>query len=401
LCLGRDSDDPGCLAQSYKTGRKIGRGSMSVVYSGLRRADGVKVALKTMQSSQPEVTRRAEEEYELLRRLRHPYIVSAWELAYVRGHAMLVLERCEGSSLSEAVRESPEGLLGEAACSALSAALAAAVEYLHASEVVHCDLEPGNVMISRDLRRLKLLDFGSALRLCDSGTEYVAPCSGDSVLCLAPEVVLGEQPSIFSDIWQLGLCMYFMLSGDLPQGRDRCRAARGSVRSVAATHVSLSGPAWRETAPAAKSVLRRCLVIDRLQRPTTTVLLNEASWLQPAQQADADGGKTDPAGWRHEHRSSALLAGLEPLRSEVSEDCTRSSSTISAGTSPSTGRSFRSSHVFTPSPLPEEPYSEVVVLGDENERATLLLINYAERTYKVRFRDGRIKVVRAEDVGNV
>lgn len=414
LCLDKETKREGGLALSYKTRCKIGQGSTSVVYSGVRRVDNRKVALKAMRGTQPEDTLLAQQEYELLRRLKHPCIVAAFDLQHVGGHAVIVLERCEGVDLAQAVPAAPDGVLSEAAACTLTAALARAVEYLHRNAVVHCDVRPQNVLVSEDLRSLKLADFGSALHAC--GRFYTLPQAGEQVLYVAPEVLLGEPPSPSSDVWQVGLCAYYMLAGKLPQRRDRCEATREALRVVATQHVSLCATFSRDMSRHAKAMLRHCLSIDRLERPTAACLLRKAVWLRPALQ----GLRTAEGGRACSGFPSALLGGLEPTKSEgsdegepekekgeVSVSCNvlqsqetgGPPSTASAGTDPSTRGSAFSSHVTAPtSSLPGLVSSEVMILGSAIEKATILLVNYADRTYKVRLADGRIKVVSTEDV---
>jgi len=391
------------MKHSYKVLEKIGQGTTSVVYGAIRREDGRKVALKIMRSGQVEATKHAEEEYKLLRRARHGSIVDAIDLQSVGGHAVLVLECFEGLQLTHAVRESPQGSLPEAEACMLSTLLLQAIEYLHRNKIVHCDIRPQNLLVSQNFGKLKLLDFGSAMdQSRGAGSSYTPPNKGHEVVCLAPEVVLGEQPTSSCDVWQLGLCLHFMLSGRLPQRRDKCEPVREAIRAVATQHVSLCAAHWQEVSHQVKAVLRQCLLIDKHERPKPAVLLKEVMWLRPA---------LEPERWDEESRvcikgqPNALLGGLEPVEPRGLEEgehdleATRSPSTVSAGTDPSTrGPIFQAKVSEVSEPLPEEPSSEVILLGPENERAIILVVNYAERTYKVRTSGGRIKVVASKDV---
>mmetsp|Transcript_5186 Transcript_5186/g.15836 ORF Transcript_5186/g.15836 Transcript_5186/m.15836 type:complete len:182 (-) Transcript_5186:75-620(-) len=178
------------------------------------------------------------------------------------------------------------------------------------------------------------------------------------------------------------------------------------MRAVATQHVSLSGVQWRHITPVCKAVLQRCLCIDKHERPRPSTLLREGPWLRlPPEELEPEECRSPG--------SAALLGGLEATQPDVAGKCAGFESIVQyvsqettrppSCNSISTRCSGHGSGLSSPAPaagapLAEEPSSEVVLVGPERETATILVVNYADRTYKVRLRDGRIQVVSAEDI---
>merc|ERR1719330_456349 len=206
------------LAEDFSIVGRVGQGTTSSVQHAIRQSDGRHVALKTMRAEDPEMIAFARQEFETLRKIEHPNIVGAVDFIEAPGRATVVLDFFDGRDLQETVSSMPDRRLPEEVAMPLIAQLVDAVMHLHASRIVHRDIKPQNVLVSRDLKQLKLVDFNVARNL--QGGPALTPTG--TRLYTAPEVVLGESPSELSDIWSVGLCAYLLLSGSLPQGRDRC-----------------------------------------------------------------------------------------------------------------------------------------------------------------------------------
>lgn len=204
----------------YRLVRELGRGGMGVVYLA-QRADeqfDQEVAIKLIAHRDTErVVQRFRSERQILAQLQHPNIARLFDggvteddqpyfvMEYVQGEPIDVY--CDENELS--IDERLE----------LFGTVIAAVEHAHRNLVVHRDLKPSNVLVDPN-GRVKLLDFGIAKILSAEGEE-VASQTGVSGLRMtpayaSPEQVRGEPVSTATDVYQLGVLAYELLSGHRP-----------------------------------------------------------------------------------------------------------------------------------------------------------------------------------------
>jgi serine/threonine-protein kinase len=153
-------------------------------------------------------------EVQRLLSLRHPnvvYIFDAFEQDYL---FYLALERCDHALGAMLGRPMQEGLVIE-----LARQLLAAVQFLHDNDIVHDDLHPGNVLIEhgRDRPIVKISDFGISTEL--RGMTAMRPNVVHHAI-MAPEIIATGYTSKQSDIYQVGLLLYWMLTGDSAIPRD-------------------------------------------------------------------------------------------------------------------------------------------------------------------------------------
>lgn len=205
---------------AYVIIREIGQGGMGTVYLAAR-ADGyfekqVAIKLLTRGADTEEVLRRFRSEREVLARLDHPNIARLLDAGTTdEGLPYLVMEYVDGTPVVRFVEENQEPI---AARLALFLKICAAVEVAHRSSVVHRDLKPGNILVTRE-GEPKLLDFGIAkligndmnpLELTALGQQRLTPVSA------SPEQAQGELVTKSSDIYALGVLLYEMLTGVRP-----------------------------------------------------------------------------------------------------------------------------------------------------------------------------------------
>jgi serine/threonine protein kinase len=252
----RDATLTGVRVGAYTIERLIGRGGMGEVWLAARsdgRFEG-KCALKFLDASvtSPKLADRFRREGQLLARLTHPNIARLLDAGATEdGRAYLALEYvdgdpidlyCEALPIDDRVR--------------LFTDVVAAVAHAHSHLIIHRDIKPSNVLVTRD-GHVKLLDFGIAKLLSVDPTEGAAAMTRleDAVLTpkyAAPEQLLGEVPSTATDVYQLGMLLYLLLTGShpLPQTSshtDRLRAAlevtlpRASDAVVGSTQKILRG----------------------------------------------------------------------------------------------------------------------------------------------------------------
>ncbi|MFZ5443102.1 MAG: serine/threonine-protein kinase [Myxococcota bacterium] len=223
----------------------LGRGGQGVVWRAWDTVLRREVALKKLHPealARPEVVAAFVREARLTARLEHPGIVALHDVGRgPDGSLFLVLRRIEGKSLADS-------LAGKALDERLAFVPALvracqAVAFAHRRGVVHRDLKPQNVMLG-GFGETWVLDWG--LASIDSRVEepeITAPHQLQHVVgtpaYMSPEAALGLEADARSDVWGLGACLYFLLTGQAPiLGRSlrsaMGHAAQGEVSPVAA-----------------------------------------------------------------------------------------------------------------------------------------------------------------------
>ena len=205
----------------YTIERPIGRGGMGEVWLASRndgRFDG-RYAIKFLHASLPraKLADRFHREGRLLGRLTHPHIARLIDAGTAEdGRQYLVLEYVDGDRID---RYCEQHSLGVDARIRLFLAVAAAVAHAHTNLVIHRDLKPSNVLVTAE-GSVKLLDFGIAKLLsADPGHDVTLTGFEGTAFTpeyAAPEQLLGEIPSTATDVYQLGMLLYVLLTGVHP-----------------------------------------------------------------------------------------------------------------------------------------------------------------------------------------
>ena len=206
-----DELKPGDQLGPYKIEAQIGRGGMGSVYRAADTRLGRPVAIKV---SAREFSDRFEREARAISSLNHPNICTLYDV----GPNYLVMEFVEGVTLSQALKQGPLPL--DKAVQ-YSVQIADALDSAHANGVIHRDLKPGNIMITRN--GVKVLDFGLA-KLTSERDASLTPLSEAPTLSadpitrqgavfgtlfyMAPEQVEGKEADPRSDIFAFGAVMY-------------------------------------------------------------------------------------------------------------------------------------------------------------------------------------------------
>lgn len=207
----------------FKLIRCIGRGSFGSVFEAVEPVSAKHVAFKLLHrrdDSLAHADRNSVREYSLLSSIHHPSVVRVIGSGYENERPYVVMELIEGLDLrrqSQSQRLSATG----AAYAALN--VASALGHLHRCGIVHRDVKPENVILSRETGIAMLSDFGVAKRL-DSQTAFTSPnCRIGTLEYAAPEWFdssLGV-PGRQSDIYSLGASLFFMLTSRLAFRRSR------------------------------------------------------------------------------------------------------------------------------------------------------------------------------------
>jgi serine/threonine-protein kinase len=193
---------------------------MGIVYEafqeGLDRPVAVKVLDPKLARSR-EVTERFRREGRAYARLRHEAIVQVHDLVEKEDSLYLVTELVDGTDLARLVQQG--GALPPDCVSLVGARVAEALDYVHFEGLLHRDVKPANVMLSRD-GEVKLMDFGIAKGEDDASLTRVGVLVG-SPSYMAPELLAGEEGGPAADVWALGVTLFELLTGEKPfRGKD-------------------------------------------------------------------------------------------------------------------------------------------------------------------------------------
>jgi serine/threonine protein kinase len=167
----------------------------------------------------------------MLGRIDHPGVVARLDHGSQDGLDFLVMELVEGPTLAGRLRSGP---LEEAAVLDLGARIEEVLDFIHQRGVIHCDLKPGNVVLTED--GVKLLDFGQARLLgeLDPPGESFIEAAG-TVSYMAPERFQGWTSDPRADLWSLGVLLYELSSGVRPfRGEDTGAVIRAILNEAPA-----------------------------------------------------------------------------------------------------------------------------------------------------------------------
>ncbi|QFY89011.1 protein kinase [Magnetovirga frankeli] len=196
----------------YRIEALIAEGGMARVYRALQESLQRPVALKLMQAAaDPSDNRRFLEEARTVAALRHPGIVTVFDIGSAGDQHFISMELVEGGDLESRIGKG----MAEDQALRIVRQLAEALGHVHAQGVVHRDIKPANILFRDDNGPL-LSDFGIAKQLKLDLKLTQADLALGSPYYLSPEQAQGKKIDGRSDIYSLGIVLYEMLSGKLP-----------------------------------------------------------------------------------------------------------------------------------------------------------------------------------------
>ena len=289
----------------YKILVPLGAGGMGEVYRAYDTRLGRDVAIKVLPphlAASPEVRARFEREARTISQLNHPHICTLFDVGREGETDYLVMELLEGETLAHRLEKGP---LPVAEVLLLGTQIADALDRAHRAGVVHRDLKPGNVMVTK--AGAKLMDFGlarahglgSAPGVMTESPTVSRPLTAEGTIVgtfqyMAPEQLEGKEADVRTDIWALGCVLYEMATGKrafegVSQASLISAIMKDEPRSI--TELQPLSP------PALERVVKRCLMKDPDDRwQSARDMMHELQWIVAA---GSQAGAPVPAPARH------------------------------------------------------------------------------------------------------
>lgn len=207
------------FAQRYQLEEFIGKGGMALVFRATDMRTGHDVAVKILRpefNGDAEFLERFQREALAASKMSHHNIVNLLDVGNEDNYHYLVLEYMRGRTLKAVIAEKrklPENIAAQIAIRILSA-----LQHAHSNGIIHRDIKPGNVLVNNE-GHIKVADFGIA-RVAGSNTLSKNDSVIGSAHYFSPEQAHGEDVTIASDIYSVGVVMYEMLTGRVPFDGD-------------------------------------------------------------------------------------------------------------------------------------------------------------------------------------
>lgn len=199
----------------YRILERIGQGGMGTVYKAYRSGMDRLVAIKVVSAvwdDNPILSERFRQETRLITKLEHRAIVPVYDVGEYKDFLYLVMRYLQAGTVRDILQRGPLPLADAAR---LIAEVASALDYAHASGIIHRDVKPSNILIDKQ-GHAYLTDFGMAKSMM---TSAEITRTGDSVgtpAYMAPEQSMGRAVSPQTDIYALGVMLYEMATGRVP-----------------------------------------------------------------------------------------------------------------------------------------------------------------------------------------
>ena len=223
------------LDNRYRIVDKIGVGGMADVYLGEDTLLGRQVAIKVLHANfanDDEFVTRFKREAQAAGKLNHPNIVNMYDVGFDQDLHYIIMEYVDGETLKEYITRHGRLSIDEAV--KFTIAIAEGLEHAHTMGIVHCDIKPHNVIITRT-GRVKVTDFGIARAMNATNTVMYTNSILGSAHYLSPEQASGKPVDGNTDIYSLGVVLYEMLTGRVPfEGETPIAVALKHVREKVA-----------------------------------------------------------------------------------------------------------------------------------------------------------------------
>lgn len=264
------------IAGRYQLNKLVGSGGMADVYVAHDSVLGRKVAIKVLNeelASNKKFSQRFKQEAKSASAMDHPNIVKVLDAGETTDtdsagvkhtYAYLVMEYVDGLELSKLVARGP---LKVPEAIRVTKELLSAVEFAHNKGIVHRDIKPDNIMLTR-AGKVKVLDFGIARAVAETFDDIATTTSIlGTAAYFSPEQAQGQKVDIRTDLYAIGIVLFEMLTGKVPFTGDTAVA-------VAHQHIHAHPPAPSSLNPkvslALDQVVFTALAKDKADRFQTT-----------------------------------------------------------------------------------------------------------------------------------
>jgi hypothetical protein len=298
----------------YQVVRRLGAGGMAVVCLAhdprLNRDVAIKI-LGHKLTDQPGYRTYLQREARAVARLNHPHVAQVYDVLEHQNQTCFVMEYVQGETLAERLQAGPLPL---PEVLRLGAQMASAVAHAHAHGVLHCDLKPGNVFVTR-AGAIKVVDFGLARPTADDGQGEAEIGASPTLVknragtpaYMSPEHLLGIALDERADVFSLGVILSEMATGRRPEALPA--AWLGSSSDGTTRELPVVGPDVPELL---RSVLMRALAPRPQMRYQTALELQDALERVAAHNPPAAivGSADADAAWKR--RAEARTQPLRP-----------------------------------------------------------------------------------------
>ena len=195
---------------------EVGRGGMGIVYRAFEHRLSRIVALKVLNpaiAQNPSIAKRFRREGVLAANLSHPNIVPVFHIDKSEMPRYFAMEFIPGRSVKEKIDK--EGFLSPAEAARLAIQASEALAYAHKRGILHRDVKPSNILLQNHTERVRITDFGIAQDVTGNLAE-VTQTEGMTLgtpAFMSPEQNLGQALDERTDIFSLGMTLYYMLTG--------------------------------------------------------------------------------------------------------------------------------------------------------------------------------------------
>jgi eukaryotic-like serine/threonine-protein kinase len=225
--------------ERYQVLRRLGKGGMGAVYEVRDTHRDLHVALKTLNLVSAEGAELLKREFRAAAGIRHPNLVTLYDLVITRERAFFTMEIVHGEDLASFVRPLGERLVTGpveaplpvgydlARLLAVMPQVLAGLDALHSAGFVHRDLKPANIMVTRD-GVAKLLDFGIAQAIQDNALGEDESEAVGTPQYMSPEQAFGKRAGPEADLYALGCILFVALTGCYPFDAEDDLAGRAT-----------------------------------------------------------------------------------------------------------------------------------------------------------------------------